>query len=184
MLRKLIFVAKKHPKNLENINQALLTAHPALRSKRVLVIDDEADFAHSFREIFQARGYSFRLPPTAVLELHENWHCSPVPRKRELSRMALLNLRLWGVRTFELTPVQHAIAERFLHKLAQTRLLPEEEVHDARILVETSLAQIPLLVSGPFWNRTYCIPAISFLTGLLAMSFKVTGLVQRNASRT
>jgi hypothetical protein len=43
--RKLIFVAKKHPKNLENLNQALLKDHPGLRDKRVLVIDDEADFA-------------------------------------------------------------------------------------------------------------------------------------------
>src|SRR5271157_5334536 len=43
--RKLIFVAKKHPKNLENLHQVLLTAHPGLRDKRVLIIDDEADFA-------------------------------------------------------------------------------------------------------------------------------------------
>ena len=43
--RKLIFVAKKHPKNLEHLNRALLDDHPALRTKRVLVIDDEADFA-------------------------------------------------------------------------------------------------------------------------------------------
>ena len=43
--RKLIFVAKKHPKNLENLRQALLTDHPAFRDKRVMIIDDEADFA-------------------------------------------------------------------------------------------------------------------------------------------
>jgi hypothetical protein len=43
--RKLIFVAKKHPKNLENLHRVLLTDHPVLRTKRVMVIDDEADFA-------------------------------------------------------------------------------------------------------------------------------------------
>jgi hypothetical protein len=43
--RKLIFVAKKHTKNLENLHRVLLTDHPALRDKRVIVIDDEADFA-------------------------------------------------------------------------------------------------------------------------------------------
>jgi Z1 domain-containing protein len=43
--RKLIFVAKKHPKNLENLHRILLVDHPALRDKRVIVIDDEADFA-------------------------------------------------------------------------------------------------------------------------------------------
>jgi hypothetical protein len=43
--RKLIFVAKKHPKNLANLKNILLEDHPALRNKRVMVIDDEADFA-------------------------------------------------------------------------------------------------------------------------------------------
>lgn len=44
--RKLIFVAKKHPKNLENLKTVMLSnEHPAFQQKRVLVIDDEADFA-------------------------------------------------------------------------------------------------------------------------------------------
>lgn len=43
--RKLIFVAKKHWRNLENLQRVLLTDHPNLRNKRVLIIDDEADFA-------------------------------------------------------------------------------------------------------------------------------------------
>lgn len=43
--KKLIFVAKKHPKNLENLKTLLLVDHPRLRDKRVMVIDDEADFA-------------------------------------------------------------------------------------------------------------------------------------------
>ena len=43
--RKLIFVAKKHPKNLDNLRRALLEDHPAFREKKVMIIDDEADFA-------------------------------------------------------------------------------------------------------------------------------------------
>lgn len=43
--RKLIFVAKKHPKNLENLHRVLLTDHQAFRNKKVMLIDDEADFA-------------------------------------------------------------------------------------------------------------------------------------------
>jgi hypothetical protein len=43
--RKLIFLAKKHPKNLEHLKDAILRDHPALVTKRVLVVDDEADFA-------------------------------------------------------------------------------------------------------------------------------------------
>ncbi len=42
---KLIFVAKKHPQNLENLRRALLQDHPNLTNKRAIIIDDEADFA-------------------------------------------------------------------------------------------------------------------------------------------
>jgi hypothetical protein len=42
---KLILVSKKHPKNLENLHAALLKDHPALVNKKVLIIDDEVDFA-------------------------------------------------------------------------------------------------------------------------------------------
>src|SRR5713101_725232 len=41
--KKLIFVAKKHPRNLENLHRVLLDDHPGFRDKRVMVIDDEAD---------------------------------------------------------------------------------------------------------------------------------------------
>jgi hypothetical protein len=42
---KLILVAKKHPKNLDNLSNALLRDHPALVTKKILIIDDEVDFA-------------------------------------------------------------------------------------------------------------------------------------------
>ena len=43
--KKLIFVAKKHVKNLENLTRILLQDHPGFLNKKVMVIDDEADFA-------------------------------------------------------------------------------------------------------------------------------------------
>ena len=42
---KLIFVAKKHPQNLRNLQKALLEDHPDLTAKRTIIVDDEADFA-------------------------------------------------------------------------------------------------------------------------------------------
>src|ERR1051325_9523919 len=43
--RKLIFVSKKHLRTLQNLDAMLLQTHPGLRNKRVLIVDDEADFA-------------------------------------------------------------------------------------------------------------------------------------------
>lgn len=43
--QKLVFVAKKEKNNLRRLLNLFDTVHPALRGKRVLIIDDEADFA-------------------------------------------------------------------------------------------------------------------------------------------
>jgi len=49
--QKLIFVAKKEDDNLKRLLKAFRDSYPALRQKRVLIIDDEADFASlSFRK--------------------------------------------------------------------------------------------------------------------------------------
>src|SRR5436309_10581750 len=120
----------------------------ALDTNLVLDLAEGQDFAHSFRELFQERLYTLSLPPTATLELHENSLYAPAPQKRELARLALLKLRSWGIRAFELSAVQHAIAERFAAKLGEKGLLPAEEFNDAAILAESSLEQIPLLVTS------------------------------------
>ncbi len=120
----------------------------ALDTNLVLDLADEAEFAHAFKEMFQEHNYALRLPPTVISELHENLIRGQSPRKRELSRVALLNARAWGLRPFELSPVQEAIAQRFAVRLANSGLLPPEELHDAVILAETSLVQIPLVVTS------------------------------------
>lgn len=43
--QKLIFVAKKEANNMKRLLKLFLETHPSLRAKRVLIIDDEADFA-------------------------------------------------------------------------------------------------------------------------------------------
>jgi len=42
---KLIFVAKKETNNMRRLVNLFAETHPRLRSKRVLIVDDEADFA-------------------------------------------------------------------------------------------------------------------------------------------
>lgn len=58
--RKIILVAKKHAKNLENI-QRLVNEHPGLRAKRTLIVDDEADFASVGYERRQGEMYVRRV---------------------------------------------------------------------------------------------------------------------------
>lgn len=43
--QKLVFVVKKEIKNLERLHRAFFETYPLLGNKRVLIIDDEADFA-------------------------------------------------------------------------------------------------------------------------------------------
>ncbi|RBP45216.1 Z1 domain-containing protein [Roseimicrobium gellanilyticum] len=43
--RKLVFVVKKQSDNLDRLHAALVTDYPELGRKRVLIVDDEADFA-------------------------------------------------------------------------------------------------------------------------------------------
>jgi hypothetical protein len=43
--KKLIFVCKKEKRNLEKLRELMLTKYPDLAAKRVLIVDDEADFA-------------------------------------------------------------------------------------------------------------------------------------------
>lgn len=43
--QKLIIVAKKEHNNMRRLVQLFAETHPALRGKRVLIVDDEADFA-------------------------------------------------------------------------------------------------------------------------------------------
>ena len=43
--KKLVFVIKKETKNMDKINSALFVTYPTLKDKKILFIDDEADYA-------------------------------------------------------------------------------------------------------------------------------------------
>ena len=105
------------------------------------------DFAHTFREVYQERGYSLVVPPTAIQELAFyalEKQCAATP----LARKALQELRSWSLSPFDLKSVGHGITEQFSEKLLRIGLLPEGEFNDGLILAETALANIPALVTS------------------------------------
>jgi PIN domain len=108
----------------------------------------DENFAHDFREIFQRKGYALVLPPTAAHELHVIFTDGDSAAERELARTALIQLKQWGIRPFDLDSAAEVICEQFVRGLLRHRLLPEDEFNDGLILAETSLAQIPLLVTS------------------------------------
>lgn len=119
----------------------------ALDTNLLLDLAGEKDFAHEFREEFASRGYSLLVPPTVVTELtffafqeHASQH--------ELATIALERIGIWDCLPFELSSSQLAIAQRFAVRLMEASLIPETELNDGKILTQTSLVQIPMLVTS------------------------------------
>ncbi|MBI3417329.1 MAG: hypothetical protein HY043_18715 [Verrucomicrobia bacterium] len=107
----------------------------------------ERDFAHEFRETFQNKGYSLVVAPTVVAELYFLSEHGDAQEKR-LSSTSLARSSSWDIKPFALSMVQLEIAKRFARRLLDQALLPETELNDARILGETSMAAIPLVVTS------------------------------------
>jgi len=107
----------------------------------------EKDFAHTFREVYQERGYSLWVPPTVVQELSYYVH-EKVCRESKLAFQALAQMRRWHLIPYDLKSVGHGITEQFARRLIRVGLLPEGEFNDGLILAETALASIPVLVTS------------------------------------
>jgi len=108
----------------------------------------DEDFAHDLLEAFQKKGYALALTPTASHELHLIFTCGDSEPERELARTALTGLRQWDIRPFDLDSAAEAVCEQFVRGLLHQRLIPEDEFNDGLILAETSMEQIPLLVTS------------------------------------
>jgi len=113
----------------------------------LLDLAEERDFAHEFREAFARRGYSFLIPPTVIAELDLLATLGRAPQRR-LADIALAKISTWGCRPFTLSSTDLAIAARFAARLLDSRLIPETESNDGKILAQASLAGIPLLVTS------------------------------------
>lgn len=119
----------------------------ALDSNLLIDLAGEEDYAQTFREVFQERGYSLWLPPTVAHELLHAAETKPEP-DGQLARSALARILDWQIFPIGLSSVEHGIADVFARRLAGAGFLPPEEYNDALILAETSLAGIPVLVSS------------------------------------
>lgn len=119
----------------------------ALDTNLLLDLAEAKDFAHDFREEFAARGYSFLTPPTVLAELEALANSGRAPQSR-FADTALEKLRDWNCAPFALSTTNLAISFRFAERLLSQGLIPEAERNDGKILAQTSLAQIPLLVTS------------------------------------
>lgn len=119
----------------------------ALDANLVLDLAEGKDFAHEFKDEFQALGYEFLVPPTAVAELNILSLYGGEPQKT-FAAQALQKLRAWKCQPFSLSDTRLAIAEQFRRRLSELRLIPDEEWDDGLILAEASLGNIPMLVTS------------------------------------
>ena len=119
----------------------------ALDANLLLDLAEETDFAHEFREEFQRRGYAFLAPPTVMAELAFLATVGAEPQC-SFANVALEKLSSWHCQPFTLSSTELAVAQEFGLRLLSKRLIPEDEQNDGKILAQTSLAQIPLLVTS------------------------------------
>jgi len=123
------------------------TKRLALDSNVLIDLAAEEDYAHTFREEFQQRGYSLWLPPTVA---HELLHASETKSDPDaaLAHSALVRSLDWQIFPIALSSLDVGIANLFARNLIHAGLLPAEECNDGLILAESSLAAIPILVSS------------------------------------
>jgi hypothetical protein len=100
-----------------------------------------------FHAEFLRRGYEFSIVPTALQEIHYLYE-NGEPDEKEIAGKALRNILAWQIHPINLIPVGHALTERFSETLIKRKLLPEGECNDGMILAETSLLEIPALVTS------------------------------------
>jgi len=119
----------------------------ALDSNVLIDLAGEEDYAHTFREEFQQRGYTLWLPPTVA---HELLHAAETKSDPDaaLARSALSQLLDWQISPIGLSSLDFGIADIFARNLINSGLLPPEEYNDGLILAESSLGAIPVLVSS------------------------------------
>src|SRR5713226_7873754 len=119
----------------------------ALDTNLLLDLAEEKDFAHEFREEFRSRSYLLLIPPTVVAELDFLASFGSRPQSK-YAKVALENLTSWACQPLALSGTNLSVAQRFAMRLIDLGLIPETEPNDGKILAQTSLAEIPLLVTS------------------------------------
>jgi len=120
----------------------------ALDTNVLIDLGEGLPFAQRFLASYRNAGLA--VPPTVVQELVYIATSPPTAphQAKEYAIEALAKMRLWNIVPFDLIAVGHGITEVNALKLMASGLLPDGEFNDGFIVIETSLASIPTLISS------------------------------------
>lgn len=126
----------------------------AVNPKRRLSLDTnvllemaaEREVALEFHETFQAMGYELVIAPRVVAELRWLEIHGSMPES-QLAALALSKLSDGNIKPFDLSGVSLTVARQFAETLIRKQLLPDSELGDGRILGETAVAGVSVLVT-------------------------------------
>src|SRR5258708_181748 len=119
----------------------------SLDTNVLLDIAAKCDFAVGFKNTLQAMGYSLHCTPAVLAELNF-FAKSESAKKRDLATEALGSLVLWDISPIALTDVQKSYRKNFMSIVEERSILPRGEFNDARILADTAISEIPVLVTS------------------------------------
>jgi predicted nucleic acid-binding protein len=119
----------------------------SLDTNVLLDLASDVDRVHDFRESLLVKGYKLFVVPRVLREL--GWlHLKGTEMQRTQATKALRRLRSWGITPLELTDVDLEIGRRFADTLIFRGSLPAGEQGDGRIIGETSLGNMQVLVTS------------------------------------
>lgn len=104
-------------------------------------------FAVDFKEEFQRRKYALQVVPGVMAELSA-LALKGNDEQRDRASVTLDHLLGWGITPIILTEAEKTYRKNFMSIVEERRILPAKEVNDARILADTGIAQIPILVTS------------------------------------
>ena len=101
-------------------------------------------FAQRFLATYRNAGLA--VPPTVIQELV---HIATTGHPAQThAQTALAKMRRWNILPFDLISVGHGITEVNARKLMASGVLPDGELNDGLIVVETALAGVPNLITS------------------------------------
>ena len=105
------------------------------------------DYAVDFRELYQRKNYALFISPTVAAEVFFALDHGD-DREKQLASISLSKLSEWDIEVGSLTARQIEIAHVLAAKIRNAGLLPHAEINDSRVLGETAVLGIPLVVSS------------------------------------
>jgi hypothetical protein len=108
---------------------------------------NQEPFAKDFCDLFQKHGFSLEIPPTVIAEL-DYFRVNGTGEEQRAAQIALLSYLDWGLTPILLKDIQKTWKANFISIAQDRKLLPPKEIDDLHILAETSIAEIPALVTS------------------------------------